>query len=217
MKKFLAAVLVVFLLLSPCWPADRYSTAAPVELNKEGRRWVEQTLKKLSLEEKVGQMLSVRYFTDFQNFSGDSYVQFRNQMRKYHVGSVVLTVHVDGPVLLKNPPLEVAAIANQLQRDSELPLLIAADFERGLASRVSSVPAFPDAMAFGATGNITYVEKFGAITAEESRAIGIHWDFSPVADVNSNPDNPIINTRSFGEDPAAGHPGRPERRGDRDR
>jgi len=73
-----------------------------VELNKEGRRWVEQTLKKLSLEEKVGQMLSVRYFTDFQNFSGDSYVQFRDQMRKYHVGSVVLTVHVDGSTLLKN-------------------------------------------------------------------------------------------------------------------
>jgi beta-N-acetylhexosaminidase len=203
MKKFLAVLLSVFLLLAPCWPADRYSTAAPVELNKEGRRWVEQTLKKLSLEEKVGQMLSVRYFTDFQNFSGDSYVQFRDQMRKYHVGSVVLTVHVDGPVLLKNPPLEVAAVANQLQRDSELPLLIAADFENGLASRVSSVPAFPDAMAFGATGNIPYAEKFGAITAEESRAIGIHWDFSPVADVNSNPDNPIINTRSFGEDPAA--------------
>jgi len=116
------------LLLAPCWPADHFSTAAPVELNKEGRRWVEQTLKKLSLEEKVGQMLSVRYFTDFQNFSGDSYVQFRDQMRKYHVGSVVLTVHVDGSTLLKNPPLEVAAVANQLQRDSELPLLIARRF-----------------------------------------------------------------------------------------
>src|SRR5215510_10361336 len=123
-------------------------------------------------------------------------------MQKYHVGSVVLTVHVDGPLLLKNPPLEVAAVANQLQRDSKLPLLIAADFERGLASRVSSVPEFPDAMAFGATGNSADAEKFGAITARESRAIGIHWNLFPVADVNSNPQNPIINTRSFGEDPA---------------
>ena len=160
-------------------------------------------MKKLSLEEKVGQMLSVRYFTDFQNFTSDGYQQFRGQMQKYHVGSVVLTVHVDGPVLLKNPPLEVAMMANQLQRDSKLPLLIAADFERGLFSRVSSVPAFPDAMAFGAAGNPGYVEKFGAITAEEARAIGIHWNFFPVADVNSNPNNPIINTRSFGEDPNA--------------
>jgi beta-N-acetylhexosaminidase len=203
MKKFSAAILAAFLLFATCWPADNYSQAAPVELTREGRRWVDQTLKKLSLEEKVGQMLSVRYYTDFQNFSDEAYLQFRDEMQKYHVGSVVLTVHVDGPALLRNPPLEVAAVANRLQRDSKLPLLIAADFERGLASRVSSTPEFPDAMAFGATGNPAYAEKFGAITAEEARAIGIHWNFSPVADVNSNPNNPIINTRSFGEDPAA--------------
>src|SRR5258708_5980659 len=147
-------------------------------------------------------MLNIRYFTDFRNFDGDDYRQFRDQLRKYHIGSVTLTVHVDGPVLLRSPPLEVAAVANQLQRDSGLPLLIAADFERGLTSRVSFVPDFPDAMAFGATGKPGYAERFGAITAEESRAIGVHWDFSPVADGNSNPDNPIINTRSFGEDPA---------------
>lgn len=180
-------------------PAQR---PGPVQLTADGRRWVDNTLKKLSLEEKVGQMLSIRYFTNFQNFDSEDYRQFRDTLRKYHIGSVVLTVHVDGPTLLKNPPLEVAAVANQLQRDSDLPLLIAADFERGLASRVSSVPAFPDAMAFGAIGNPALAEKFGAITAEESRAIGIHWNFFPVADVNSNPANPIINTRSFGEDPA---------------
>ncbi|HZD93315.1 MAG TPA: glycoside hydrolase family 3 N-terminal domain-containing protein, partial [Candidatus Sulfotelmatobacter sp.] len=189
------------MLVVPGRAAVPYSKAAPVELTQEGRRWVEQTLKKLSLEEKVGQMLSIRYFTDFQNFASDGYLQFRDQMQKYHVGSVVLTVHVEGPTLLKNPPLEVAAVANQLQRDSKLPLLIAADFERGLASRISSVPEFPDAMAFGAAANPAYAERFGAITAEEARAVGIHWNFFPVADVNSNPNNPIINTRSFGEDP----------------
>ena len=173
----------------------------PVQLNKDGRKWVEKTLKKLSLEEKVGQMINVRYFTDFQNFDSDNYKQIRDQLQKYHIGSMVLTVHVDGPILLKNPPLEVAAVANQLQRDSTLPLLMAADFERGLDSRVKGVPAFPDAMAFGAIGNTDYAEKFGAITAEESRAIGIHWNLFPVADVNINPANPIINTRSFGENP----------------
>lgn len=181
---------------------EPFQKPGPVELTTEGRHWAEKTLKKLSLEEKVGQMLNIRYFTDFQNFNSDAYLQFRDTLRKYHIGSVVLTVHVAGPVLLKNPPLEVAAIANQLQRDSDLPLLIAADFERGLASRVSSVPSFPDAMAFGAIGDPAVAEKFGAIVAEESRAVGIHWNFFPVADVNSNPDNPIINTRSFGEDPA---------------
>ena len=182
--------------------APRYAKAGPVVLDKDGRRWAEKTLKKLTLEEKIGQMLSVRYFMDFENFDSDAYRQFRDQMQKYHIGSVVLTVHVDGPFLLKNPPLEAAAMANQLQQDSKLPLLISADFERGLATRMVSVPLFPDAMAFGATGNPAYAERYGAIVAEESRAVGFNWDFFPIADVNSNPANPIINTRSFGEDPA---------------
>jgi len=103
----------------------------PVHLTADGQRWVEHTLKSLSVEEKVGQMLNVRYFTDFQNFDSAGYQQFREQMQKYHLGSVVLTVHTDGPILLKNGPLEMAAVANQLQRDSKLPLLIAADLERG--------------------------------------------------------------------------------------
>ena len=198
MKRFLFIILLV---AGSMTRAADSSSPGPVEIRDEGRQWVARALAKMSLEEKIGQMLNVRYFTDFQNFDSDAYREFRDQMQKYHIGSITLTVHVDGPLLLKNPPLEVAAIANQLQRDSDLPLLIAADFERGLASRVSSVPSFPDAMAFGATGNMGYVEKFAAITAEEARAIGVHWDFSPVADVNSNPNNPIINTRSFGEDP----------------
>ncbi|HEX7288266.1 MAG TPA: glycoside hydrolase family 3 N-terminal domain-containing protein, partial [Candidatus Angelobacter sp.] len=203
---FLALLLACSPLLAvphPPSPAPRYSKASPVSLTKDGRRWAAQTLKKLTLEEKIGQMLSVRYFMDFENFDSDTYRQFREQMQKYHIGSVVLTVHVEGALLLKNPPLEAAAMANRLQRDSKLPLLIAADFERGLATRMNSVPIFPDAMAFGATGNLAYAERFGAIAAEESRAVGIHWDFFPIADVNSNPANPIINTRSYGEDPAA--------------
>lgn len=191
----------VLVMVASSFAGERYSSPGPVTLTKEGRRWVDQTMKKLSLEEKVGQMMNVRYFTDFQNFESDGYRQFRDQMRKYHLGSVTLTVHVDGGFLIKSPPLEVAAVANQLQRDSKLPLLISSDFERGLFSRVSFVPAFPDAMAFGAIGNPLYAERFGAITADEARAVGVHWDFSPVADVNSNPSNPIINTRSFGEDP----------------
>lgn len=202
MKKLFRFALLIIGVSGVCATAQPAQRPGPVQITQDGHHWVEETLKKLSLEEKVGQMLSIRYFTNFQNFDSDDYRQFRDALRKYHIGSVVLTVHVDGPTLLKNPPLEVAAVANQLQRDSDLPLLIAADFERGLASRVSSVPAFPDAMAFGAIGNPAFAEKFGAITAEESRSIGIHWNFFPVADVNSNPDNPIINTRSFGEDPA---------------
>jgi len=199
----LVCVLISILSAPPATAGERYAKAAPVELKKDGRRWAEQTIKKLSLEEKVGQMFGVRYYMDFENFSGDPYQQFRSQMQKYHLGTVLLTVRVDGPFLLKNAPLEAAMMANQLQRDSKLPLLISADFERGLAMRMNEVPVFPDAMAFAATGNPANAERFGAIVAEESRAVGINWDYYPIADVNINPHNPIINTRSYGEDPAS--------------
>jgi beta-N-acetylhexosaminidase len=207
-RALLALFCALGLLFSfPCArAADRYAKAAPVELTKEGRHWAAHTLKKLSLEEKVGQMLGVRYYMDFENYDSESYKQFREQLLKYHLGTVLLTVRVDGPTLLKNPPLEAAFKANQLQRDSKLPLLIAADFERGLSMRMNSVPVFPDAMAFAATGNPANAERFGAIVAQESRAVGIHWNYFPDADVNINPNNPIINVRSYGEDPAlVGH------------
>lgn len=204
MSKVVRTLLLVLLSILPVTAAEQhFAKPGPVQLTNDGRKWAAQTLKKMSLEEKVGQMFSVRYFMDFQNFDSDAYHQFRDQMQKYHVGSVVLTVHVDGPVLLKSAPMEAAAVANQLQRDSKLPLLIAADFERGLAMRMNWVPIFPDAMAFGAAGKPEYAEKFGEISAEESRAIGVHWDFYPIADVNVNPSNPVINIRSYGEDPQA--------------
>src|SRR5579864_214458 len=112
-----------------------------------------------------------------------------------------MTVHVDGPYLLRSEPYEAAELLNRLQRDSKLPLLFAADFERGVSMRLLGATIFPHAMAFGAVGNNEDAEKFGRVSAEEARAIGIHWNFFPDADVNSNPANPIINTRSFGEDP----------------
>jgi len=72
---------LVLLLSASCFAGERYSKPGPVNLTSDGRRWVQQTLKKLSLEEKVGQMINVRYFTDFQNFESDSYRQFRDQMK----------------------------------------------------------------------------------------------------------------------------------------
>jgi beta-N-acetylhexosaminidase len=122
-------------------------------------------------------------------------------MEKYHVGSFTMSVHVDGPFLLRTEPYEVAELLNRLQQKSKLPLLFAADFERGLSNRLLGATTFPHAMAFGADGNVEDAETFGLITGQEARAIGVHWNFFPDADVNSNPANPIINTRSFGEDP----------------
>jgi len=173
----------------------------PVHLEHDGEKWAEKTLHKMSIEEKVGQLFMIWTRAEFLNVNSPAYLQLRDTMNKYHVGSFAMTVRYEPPFLYKNQPYEAAELLNRLQSDSKLPLLIAADFELGVSNRLYGTTGFPNAMAIGASGQAKYAEDFGRITAEEARAVGVHWNFFPVADVNSNPDNPIINTRSFGEDP----------------
>src|SRR5262249_11195663 len=173
----------------------------PVHLDRDAEKWTQKTLRKMSLEDKVGQLFMIWTRAEFLNANSPAYVQLRDQMNKYHVGSFAMTVRYEPPFLYKNQPFEAADLVNRLQTDSKLPLLIAADFELGVSNRLNGTTAFPNAMAIAATGRVQYAADFGRITAEEARAIGVHWNFFPVADVNSNPDNPIINTRSFGGDP----------------
>lgn len=193
----LAALLSLALLFTPI-PVH---AADPIHLDRDGEKWAEKTLKKLSLEEKAGQMFMIWAKVEFTNVDSPQYLQLRDAMQKYHLGGFGVTVPVESRFLMKNQPYEAAALVNQLQRDSALPLLIAADFERGLSMRLNGATVFPHAMAFGAAGNKDFAFQFGKITAQESRAIGVHWNWFPDADVNSNPLNPIINTRSFSEDP----------------
>ena len=180
---------------------EKYQRPGPVHATAAGDKWAEKTLRKLTLEEKIGQVFMIWCRASFLNVENPEYLQLRESMEKYHVGSFAMTVHVDGPYLLRSEPYEAAELLNRLQGESKLPLLFAADFERGVSMRLMGTTVFPHAMAFGGDGNTADAERFGRITAEESRAIGIHWNFFPDADVNSNPANPIINTRSFGEDP----------------
>ena len=204
----LRRLVVLLLLLAPlafpplAYPKDKYQQPGPVRLDRDGEKWAEKTLRKLTLEEKIGQMFMLRAPAEFLNLASPDYTQLRDSIQKYHVGGLLLTVRYEPPFLYRNPPYEAAMFANQLQRESELPLIVAADFERGLAMRFYSTTAFPHAMAFAATGKLEYAEILGRVTAQESRAIGVEWGFFPVADVNSSPANPIINTRAFSEDPA---------------
>jgi beta-N-acetylhexosaminidase len=199
---FLLVVCFPFLAFAAPKDKDKINEAGPVQLTKDGDKWAQKTLKKLSLEEKVGQLIMVRALAEFQNDQSPAYTSLRDDIRKYHLGSVILTVRVDyAGFVMRNQPYEAAMVVNRLQRDSDLPLLVAADFERGLSMRLLATPAFPHAMAFGAAGDPALEERFARIVAQDSRAIGVHWNFYPVADVNSNPANPIINTRSYGEDP----------------
>jgi beta-N-acetylhexosaminidase len=201
MRHRLTTLLLVLTWASIALAKDKYQHAGPLRLDRSGEKWAEKTLHKLTLEEKIGQVFMIWCRASFLNLENPEYLQLREAMQNYHVGSFAMTVHVDGPYLLRSEPFEAADLLNRLQQDSKLPLLFAADFERGVSMRLLGTTVFPHAMAFGAAGSEEYAQTFGRITAEEARAIGIHWNFFPDADVNSNPANPIINTRSFGEDP----------------
>ncbi len=201
MHRTLALILLALVLTTAASAKDKYQRPGPIRLTPAGEKWAEKTLRKLTLEEKVGQVFMIWCRASFLNVDNPEYLQWREDMQKYHVGSFAMTVHVDGPYLLRSEPYEAAELLNRLQSESKLPLLFAADFERGVSMRLMGSTVFPHAMAFGGDGKVEDAETFGSITALESRAIGIHWNFFPDADVNSNPANPIINTRSFGEDP----------------
>jgi beta-N-acetylhexosaminidase len=111
------------------------------------------------------------------------------------------SLEIGGVIVSTGAPLHIADKVNRLQRRSKLPLLVSADFEGGTTLRMAAATPFPTQMGIAATGNPEYARAMGRITAIEGRAVGVHLAFAPVADVNSNPSNPIINTRSFGGDP----------------
>ena len=176
----------------------------------QSQRWVDSTLATLSLEERVGQLFVVELAAVYTHEDDQAYQYALEMIRRYHVGSFILG---GGTVL------DIPLITNKLQKVSKVPLLINGDMEagttygtpwrlsRGWSDRLPRyIPGggtqFVSQMAIGATRNPRNAYELGRITALEARAIGIHWSNSPVADVNSNPDNPIINTRSYGEDPS---------------
>ncbi len=200
MPRIFLAILLALTLALPTFAKDKQLRPAPLNPAR-GDKWAEKTLRHLSVEEKIGQVFMIWCRASFLNVESPEYLQWLEDMQKYHVGSFAMSVHVDGPFLLRTEPYEAAELLNRLQGKSKLPLLFAADFERGVSTRLLGTTNFPHAMAFGADGNIEDAETFGLISGHEARAIGVHWNFFPDADVNSNPANPIINTRSFGEDP----------------
>ncbi|MFB3813585.1 MAG: glycoside hydrolase family 3 protein [Terriglobales bacterium] len=201
LKRLAVVALMIVCFASPVLAKDKYQRPGPVRLDRDGEKWAQKTLKKLSLEEKIGQMLMIWARAEFLNVNSPEYQKLKDAMKKYHIGGFGLTVPVQSGLLMKSGPYDAAALTNQLQRDSKLPLMFAADFERGVSMRLNGATIFPHAMAFGAAGKLEFAEEFGRITGIEARAIGVQWNWFPDADVNSNPANPIINTRAFGGDP----------------
>ncbi len=174
---------------------------ASAKLTPAEEKWVAATLKKMTLEEKVGQLLLVYYFGGFLSTESEQYKELLRQVEKNRVGGFVVQTRGSPLGIERSQVYPTAVLANELQRHAKVPLLVGADFERGTSMRLDEGTSLPQAMAVAATGSPKDAYAMGRITAMESRAAGVHCVFAPVADVNINPDNPIINTRSFGEDP----------------
>ena len=154
--------------------------------------WVDSVFSVLTLEEKAGQVIGVRGKGHYLSEDSEEYRQLAELVAEKKIGALVVP---------QSDVYEFAMLVNRLQRRARVPLLVAADLERGLAMRVRRGTSFPDAMAIGATRDTSYAFRIGLAIAREARALGISQNFAPVADVNTNPANPAINTRSFSDDP----------------
>jgi beta-glucosidase-like glycosyl hydrolase/CubicO group peptidase (beta-lactamase class C family) len=172
------------------------------KLSPAANAWVESTLRKMTVDEKIGQLLFTTYHGSFTATDAPAYGQILHDVKDLHVGGFILITHGSPLGVVKSQAYPTAVLINQLQSNSKLPLLVGADFERGTAMRLDEGTSFPTAMATAAGGDSKDAYTMGKITALEARAVGVQWIYAPDADVNNNPGNPIINTRSFGEDPA---------------
>jgi len=165
------------------------------------QKWAESTLREMSVDEKIGQLLFTTYHGSFTPRDAAAYRNMMHDVEDLHVGGFINITQGSPLGIIKSQVYPTAILTNQLQAKSKLPLLIGADFERGTGMRLNEGTSFPTAMALAAAGDPQDAYTMGKITALEARAVGIQWIYAPDADVNNNPGNPIINTRSFGEDP----------------
>src|ERR1041385_4778191 len=161
------------------------------------RRW----MSGMTLRDEVAQLVFIAFHGESPNTRSREYRKFMRLIAETRIGGLILNNVGNGRGVQKAEAYRVAAFLNRMQRLARIPLMVGGDFERGASMRVDGTTVFPHAMAFGAAGDPELVRYEGEVTAREARAIGVHWVYYPVADVNNNPDNPIINIRAFGEDP----------------
>jgi beta-N-acetylhexosaminidase len=161
--------------------------------SREALQWAAKELKRMSLDEKIGQLICVAINATFLNQDSEGFQALKHQVVDNHVGGIIL---------FRGPVYESVVIVNRMQQLAKYPLLISADLEAGAGMRFDDTVNFPWNMAVGATGNPDYARRQGELTAREARALGVQQVYAPVADVNNNAANPVINVRSYGEDPA---------------
>jgi len=151
------------------------------------KKWVDSVYDSMDLKEKVGQLFMASIWSKNEN-EADS---IRKQIEENHIGGLIFS---------KGGPVKQAQLTNEFQEMSKVPLLVGMDAEWGLAMRLDSTFALPWNMTLGAIQNNQLIEEAGAAISKHTKRLGVHFNFAPVVDINTNPDNPIIGNRSFGED-----------------
>lgn len=162
------------------------------KLDAKGRQWVEKTLRSMTLREKIGQMIIMPLNVEFTNLKSAKFAEMQRQIQQNKVG---------GFTLFRGEANSISVLTNEAQRIAKIPLFFSADFERGLRMQLRTGTPFTTNMGVAASGDVQAAYRQGKIICEEMRAIGANWLFAPVSDINNNPDNPVINIRSFGSDP----------------
>jgi beta-N-acetylhexosaminidase len=160
--------------------------------SEKAYKWADKQLKKMSLDEKIGQLVHIGINAQFLSQDSNEFKELKRQVVENKVGGIIVFV---GGVY------ETIHLVNRMQENAKVPLLISADFETGVGMRFLETVNFPWNMAIAATGNPEFARRQGVITAREARALGVHQVFAPVVDVNNNAENPVINVRSYGENP----------------
>lgn len=153
------------------------------------KTWVERQLAGMTLEEKIGQLFMVAAYSN------------KTESHAREVERLIENQGIGGLIFMQGGPKRQIALTNRFQKAAKVPLLIAMDAEWGLGMRLDSVASYPKQMTLGAIGNNDHIYKMGREIARQCRLMGVHVNFAPVVDVNINPNNPVIGTRSFGEDP----------------
>lgn len=151
--------------------------------------WVDSLYNQMSLEEKIGQLFMVAAYSN------------KNEAHARNIDSLIINQHIGGVIFFQGGPVRQALLTNRFQAKANVPLFVGIDAEWGLSMRLDSTYAFPWNMTLGAIQDLALIEEVGARMAKHSKRMGIHFNFAPVVDVNTNPLNPIIGNRSFGEDP----------------
>ncbi|RKY91077.1 MAG: hypothetical protein DRQ01_08245 [Ignavibacteriae bacterium] len=159
-------------------------------LTEKDKEWIETKLSEMTLYEKCAQMIMPAVYRNYLYPGSKNYKKIASLVKEQKVG---------GLILYQGELVEQAKFINDMQRIADIPLLIASDFERGLGTRIDNAIEFPHAMALGSANNVSYAYEMGKAISIESRLLGVHWNFAPVADINNNSFNPIINIRAFSE------------------